>query len=435
MRHLRGLFASCLPLGFGVLPSLGVLCAASQLGCAVAAAPSSGSPSSSSSSGGASGADAGKSSSGSSSGGGSSSSGSGGSSGSGSSSGGTAVGGYSVSGANILDAKGAQHLFRGVARPSLEWSSTGDMLQQSDYDTMQAWGANVVRLSLNQDFWIADPTNGHAVSYYPDFVDAQVQAAEMDGLDVILDLHWSDAGSFSQSPGQWCMADQNSITFWTQVATKYKGDPHVLFELYNEPYVNTASSENWGVWLNGGTVSCTSNQVNSGVMSTHTATFNAAGMQQLYNAVRQTGAQNLVVVGGLNFAFDLSGVGQGYRLKDANGNRAANVVYNTHPYNEGGKTTPAQWYTAFGYLAATDPVMATEFGDTTATCASANYDTSVMAYFDAASSSNPANRISWTAWAFYVGGCSFPSLLNDWTYTTTATGAAVQASLTAFRQP
>jgi endoglucanase len=356
---------------------------------------------------------------------------SGGSTSSSSSGGGTVAGGYTVTGPLVYDGTGAKHVFRGVARPSLEWSATGDNLQQSDYDTMKAWGANVVRLSLNQDFWIVDASNPHAVSYYADFVDAQVQAAEADGIDVILDLHRSDGGSFNNSPGQWCMADQNSLTFWTQVATRYRGDPHVLFELYNEPYVT-----DWNVWLNGGTATCTSHQLNNGVQMSFSSTFAAAGMQQLYNAVRATGAKNLVIAGGIDYAFDLSGVGQGFRLKDANGSPAANVMYNTHPYNESGKTTPAQWFSAFGYLTATDPVIATEFGDASAgSCSTATYDQTLMSYFDAqGASSNPANRVSWTAWAFYPGGCSFPSLLNDWTYATTASGAAVEASLKAFRQ-
>jgi hypothetical protein len=364
---------------------------------------------SSSSSGGSSGAKPSSSSSSSSSGGAGSSSSS--------SSGATAAKGYTVSGPTVLDASGAAHIFRGVARPSFEWSAIGENFTQTDYDTMKAWGANVVRFSLNQDFWILDPSNVNAVGAYPDNVDEQVQAAEADGLDVILDLHWSDAGSFSNTPGQWCMADQHSITFWTQVAAKYKGDPHVLFELYNEPH-----DVAWGVWLSGGMASCST--------SNGSATYQVAGMQQLYNAIRGTGAQNLVIAGGLQFAFDLSGV-------PSNRIVGTNIMYNTHPYNEFNKTTPQQWQAAFGFLAASDPVIATEFGDTTSsTCSTSNYDASLLPYFDAmgAAGTTPANRISWTAWAFYPGGCGFPSLLTDWTYDTTASGALVEASLKSFRQ-
>jgi hypothetical protein len=277
-----------------------------------------------------------------------------------------------------------------------------------------------------------DPSNNQSTPAYADNVDQQVQWAEADGMDIILDLHWSDGGSFSQSPGQWCMADQNSKTFWTQVATKYKSDPHVLFELYNEPYVT-----DWNLWLNGGMTTCSSNQTKNGQRMTYSSTFMVAGMQQLYDAVRATGAPNLVIAGGIGFAFDLSGVGQGNRIKGSNGQPAKNVIYNTHPYNQQGKTTPAEWYTAFGYLTATDPVIATEFGDgTQGTCSTANYDSSIIPYFDAmGASNNPANRISWTAWAFYPGGCGFPSLLSDWTYATTASGGVVKSSLQSFRQP
>jgi endoglucanase len=176
------------------------------------------------------------------------------------------------------------------------------------------------------------------------------------------------------------------------------------------------------VWLSGGSASCST--------SNGSATYQVAGMQQLYNAVRATGAQNLVIAGGLQFAFDLSGV-------PSNRIQGTNIMYNTHPYNEFQKTTPAEWFTAFGFLAATDPVIATEFGDTSSsTCATSTYDSSILPYFDAmgAAGTTPANRISWTAWAFYPGGCSFPSLLTDWSYDTTAPGAVVEASLKAFHQ-
>ncbi len=40
------------------------------------------------------------------------------------------------------------------------------------------------------------------------------------------------------------MADQNSVTFWADVANKYKGDGRVIFELYNEP-----PDVSWDVWV------------------------------------------------------------------------------------------------------------------------------------------------------------------------------------------
>eukprot|EP00026_Physarum_polycephalum_P008137 Phypoly_transcript_08215.p1 GENE.Phypoly_transcript_08215~~Phypoly_transcript_08215.p1 ORF type:complete len:140 (+),score=19.14 Phypoly_transcript_08215:449-868(+) len=126
------------------------------------------------------------------------------------------------------------------------------------------------------------------------------------------------------------MADANSIAFWTQMANKYKDNHMVMFELYNEPH-----DISWDAWRNG--------------------QGNIVGMQQLYNAVRATGANNIVMIGGLNWAFDASGVLNGFAI---HGN---NIVYTSHPYDYPGKQ-PSDWDAAFGNLAATYPVILTEFG-------------------------------------------------------------------------
>ena len=144
---------------------------------------------------------------------------------------------------------------------------------------MAGWNANVVRIALNQDFWLAD--SPIADPDYPATVDAAVKWAEQAGMDVILDLHWSDAGVLGscKSSCQQVMADTNSITFWSQVAATYKNDGRVLFELYNEPH-----DVPWNVWKSGGH---------------DRGGWTVAGMQQLYDAVRGAGADNLVVIGGL----------------------------------------------------------------------------------------------------------------------------------------
>ncbi|HLK37861.1 MAG TPA: cellulase family glycosylhydrolase [Polyangiaceae bacterium] len=301
-----------------------------------------------------------------------------------------APGGYSVRGAVVYDSSGNAHRFHGVDRPSLEWSSGGDHLAASDYMRMATWKADVVRIALNQDFWLSDsPTFS---SSYATVIDQQVAWAEAAGLDVILDLHWSDKGDYQQMPAQQRMADAHSQTFWGQVAARYKGDGHVLFELYNEPH-----DVPWDVWLNGGA---------SG------NGFMVVGMQDLYDTVRQAGAENLVLIGGLQFAFDLSGV----PLHRVQGH---NIVWATHPYNQNGKQM-ANWDTAFGNLAMTDPVMATEFGDTTG-CGT-NYYSQLIAYAD-------AHGVSWSGWAWYVSGCQFPSIISDWSGTPTAAGQVEKAAL------
>lgn len=223
---------------------------------------------------------------------------------------------------------------------------------------MKNWGSNVVRLATNQDFWLQTTT-------YATTIDQQVSWVTGLGMGIILDLHWNNGG-------QQNMADRNSITFWSQVATRYKSNPWVIFELYNEPH-----DVSWSQWLNGD------------------ATY--AGMQEMYNAVRAAGASNMVLVGGLNWAFDLSGVGAGYAVQ------GTHVAYATHPYDYAGKQV-ADWPAAFGYLTSTAPVVMTEFGQY---CNTDTYVADLLTYAQ-------TNQIHWTAWAWYVNGCSFPSIIADW---------------------
>ena len=319
-----------------------------------------------------------------------------------------APGGYYTNGATVCTAGGSPYLFHGVARPSLEWDPNGQWFgagPRSDFDEMAAWHANVVRIALNQDFWLSG-----AALYVPAYqatVDRIVKAAEAAGLDVILDLHWSDRGDLTASVAgqgqgqlghsdQQPMADLNSLRFWQEVAGKYKDDGHVLFELYNEPHDVV-----WSTWLHGGDVK----------------EYHAVGMQDLYDAVRGAGADNLVIAGGVGWAFDLSRAGderiQGY-----------NIIYATHPYAP--QDPEAQWDQKFGYLAAQDiaPVIATEFGDGSKNCTGA-WDTQLTQYAD-------ARQISWTAWAWWAGDCSFPSLISDWDFTPTEQGAAIKAALLSY---
>ena len=322
-----------------------------------------------------------------------------------------APGGYYVVGNTVCTAGGEAHLFHGVDRPSLEWSPTGDMLSASDFQLMSAdWKANVVRIALNQDFWL--PESPFASSTYQATVDAAVKWAEQAGMDVILDLHWSDAGVLGGCNGgcQELMADTNSIMFWSQVAAIYKNDGRVLFELYNEPH-----DIPWPVWQSGGMTS---------------AGWTAAGMQQLYDAVRAAGAENLVIAGGVDYAYDLTGVPQ-YRIN------GYNVLYATHPYGgdptKGGapEKQPQQWDSHWGFLTQTDPVIVTEFGDSV-DCGS---DTKVDAYTSALITYSDQHSASWTAWAWYTGGCSFPSIIGDWNGTPTPVGMVVQTALQGYSEP
>ncbi|MEM7151718.1 MAG: glycoside hydrolase family 5 protein [Myxococcota bacterium] len=303
----------------------------------------------------------------------------------------TAPDGYYVLGNTIYHESGTPHVFRGVDRPSLEWNDMGEDLSPQDYQLMASWGSNAVRIALNQGFWLEG-----SVVYapgYPERIDQQIEWAHAAGMDVILDLHWSDRGDWGVTPGQQRMADNHSVLFWSQVAQRYADDGRVIFELYNEPHDVT-----WQVWRDGG---------DSG------DGFMAVGMQTLYDTVRNSGADNLVVLGGLDYGYDLSGV-PGTPLS------GYNITYATHPYDLPGKG-PSDWDGDWGNLTADHPVLITEFG--TFDC-STEYLSQLISY--------AAQRdLSWTAWAWYPGGCDFPSLINDWAGTPSAAGQIVRTALMA----
>jgi endoglucanase len=313
--------------------------------------------------------------------------------------------GYHVTGNQVLDKNEQLHLFHGVARPTLEWSLTGEHIDKNDFALMASWHANVVRIALNQDFWLE---KGYAKAYQG-FVLQAVEWAKQANLDVILDLHWSDRGDSTIKPDQQAMADQNSVTFWKSVAETFKDDGRVLFELYNEPKMLS-----WEVWLNGGNV--VDNYYDSTTKQMQTVTFAAVGMQQLYDTIRATGAKNLVIAGGINWAYDLSGVA-------SHPIQGEGIMYATHPYNYANKQ-PADWDQSWGFLTETAPVIVSEFGAFDCTT---DYVQQLIDYAD-------AHAASWTGWAWYVGGCTFPSLITDWTGTPSPPGQVVKDALAAYAQ-
>jgi hypothetical protein len=303
----------------------------------------------------------------------------------------TAPNGYYVKGNKIYDGNDQVHVFRGVDRPSLEWDADGEGISSADIDLIASWNANVIRVAINQGFWL----EGSVVydAGYRDRVDELVQWSKAAGMDVVLDLHWSDRGDLSQAPGQQRMADENSRAFWQSVAERYKDDGRILFELYNEPH-----DVAWAVWLNGG---------DSG------DGFEVVGMQELYDTVRSAGADNLVVLGGLDYAYDLSGV-PNHRVE------GYNIVYASHPYDFSNKQ-PTTWTADWGFLADTDPLFVTEFGSFDC---DATYSQQLIDYAE-------QRGLSWSAWAWYPGGCGFPALIEDWSGAPSATGQIVKTALEA----
>ena len=213
-----------------------------------------------------------------------------------------------VAGTCLEDDKGRVVRLQGVNVPSLEWTNRGDNVLQSIRVAADTWHASLIRLPLSQDRWFGKAdgqTDGGA--QYRFIVDTVVQSLSGRKKYVLLDLHWSDTNQWGKHIGQHSLPDDNSALFWKDAAARYANNPAVLFDLYNEPRGVT-----WDVWQHGGDV--VEDDKHDG--QEMTLTYHSPGMQGILDTVRAAGAKNVVVAGGLDWAYDLSGLLDGHALSD-----------------------------------------------------------------------------------------------------------------------
>lgn len=316
-----------------------------------------------------------------------------------SSSGSTSPGLY-VSGNHLVNQSGSPVTVVGVNHSGSEyacvqgWGIFDGPVDNSAIQAMQSWHIQTVRLPLNEDCWLG--INGvnplYSGSNYRNAIIGYVDRLEAHGLSVVLDLHWSAPGS-ALATGQQLMPDENHApAFWRSVAQTFKSDHSVLFELYNEP-----NGVSWACWRNG----CTT-----------PAGWQAAGMQQLVNVVRGTGATNVILLDGLAWANDLSGW-LAYEPTDPD----HSLVAAWHSYNFNACITTACWDATVAPVAQHVPVMTTEFGEND--CAG-SYVGPLMTWMD-------QHSISYLAWTWNTWNCgSGPALISNYNGTPTGFGLAVR---------
>jgi hypothetical protein len=334
-----------------------------------------------------------------------------------------------VAGNHLADSAGNTIRLQGVNVPSMEYTSGGDHVAQAIGVAIDDWRANVIRLPLSQDRWfgkadVADPSqfdapvrvpssSADAGEPYRELVDGFVREISSRNCYVLVDLHWSDGGKWGQDKGEHAMPDDKSLLFWKDVSARYKNNPAVLFDLYNEPH-----DISWDVWRGGGNVDEHNDDPSRGAH----LRYHTPGMQAILDAIRASGARNVVVAGGVDWGYDLSGLMSGYALSDRSG---SGVMYSSHIYPwktdiEDRVTPPASRFA----------VIVGEVGCRPTTTADPSWlqvdpwtwSPSIIAYIN-------AHRLSWTAWGMNP---SAPTcLISDWNFRpTTYWGAYVKAALT-----
>lgn len=291
---------------------------------------------------------------------------------------------------------------QGVNVVSLEWSVNGESVLTSVKTAIDGWKSNIVRLPVKDSFWFGkDRMQTDGGESYRKFVDAVITFVANRGGYVLLDLHKFHAPR------------AEDVTFWADAAARYKNHPAVIFDIFNEPH-----SVSWEVWRNGGFVeektkpADEDNFLSPEEKAKAALGYKSPGMQALVTAVRKTGANNVIAAGGLDWAYDLSGVMKGFALTDTK--EGNGIMYSTHIYN-----WKRGWEEKVLKTASKYPIIIGECGA----------DTNKMTFIPANAQEDPytwvpdflgliqKHKLHWTGFSFHPSAT--PVMISDWKFTPT----------------
>jgi hypothetical protein len=279
------------------------------------------------------------------------------------------------------------------AGPAAMTSANWTTIVNSVYNTLPAaakpYGKiNYIRLTLNSQMYMGYPCvlpfaddkgsytavgglfeTGVSAAQIQADLDAEVAAIRGAGLYVSLDMHsatgiLASTGQYLCGVGQNGMPSAADVAFWTLIASKYKNDSGVMFELFNEPfydgnYGNAIGAA--GVAALGGagtvTIPCVMYDNIGNPSLGATSILNGAqckftGEQALINAIRSTGATNIIWSAPPWYA---QGLAQWLQMKLSDPAKQLGMTF--HAYSSGGGISAFNAVAAAGY-----PILMTEGG-------------------------------------------------------------------------
>jgi len=256
-----------------------------------------------------------------------------------------------------------------------------------------AWGAKLLRVYI-------DPQHHRQIGVEKSLaeLDEVVAWSKKYGMYVMLDWHsiGNPISGIFQPPWEEAMrhTPEELREFWAAAAEHYKDEPTVAFyEIFNEPAAIHWKGDrlSWVEWRD--------------------------LVDSVIDVIYQKNPDAIPVVGGIAWAYDLTGVA-------TEPLRNQGVVFAAHPYP--GHAPKDSWEKAwernFGYLSKDHPVMLTEFGFDPNDTILPNVYKADEEYGKRVLSFAKKHGMSWTCFVF-VATPGWPMrLISDWDYTLTESG-------------
>jgi hypothetical protein len=310
----------------------------------------------------------------------------------------------SVKGNRLVDGKGKTVRLIGVNRSGSEYSCSGDdgagghgygffqgPVNDRAIKAMKTWRINAVALPLNEACWL-----GGYGGLKPEFsgepyraaIEGYVRRLNAHGIYVVLRLSGSGPGNnvYGAAPGdsEMPMADaDHSLAFWSSVAARFAGNRGVLFHAFDEPH-----KISWECSRDGCPVNADGSEGEPMF-----GPFMAVGHQAIVNAIRATGAQQPIIVSGIEFAGDLS---RWDEVKPADPLNSIAVGWNDFDYTKNLSRSKDD----LRRLSKKYPVVIGGFGDTDC---NSDYSLKLMRFADQL-------KLSYLAWTWNTeadyGGCA-----------------------------
>jgi len=245
----------------------------------------------------------------------------------------------STSGNKIVDSDGNQVVLHGVNRSGLEYDKNGNRMSQMEFDYIcQDWQAEIIRLPFNQEWIMTDEA-------YNERLDEVIGWIKNNGAYVILDLQWKN--TTEKIPR---IPDSEAVEMWKKLATRYKDDPAILYDIHNEAH--DISFEEW-----------------------------RARAIEIIEGIRSVHPNSLVLVSGLDWAKEIG-------VWARNPLSYENVVYSFHIYPWFSNAN--QFDALIGDYSDQIPIFVGEFGGYGENI---NWGKQLISYLD-------EKTLGWTAWSW-----------------------------------